>query len=75
MRHAAGAEAKPLTVSAGAGETDAFTGRNTQVFMRLGATLIRLESENLPEDQPYADLATLQIDRVKQTAQGQEFGS
>lgn len=69
-RGKAGAEAKPLEVTAGADETDAFTGRHTEIFMRLGGALIRVESEDLGEGQPYADFAKLQIDRVKKTAEG-----
>lgn len=69
-RRKSGAGAKPLKVSAGADETDAFTGRNTEIFMRLGGSLIRVASEGLREGQPYADFARLQIDRIKQTAEG-----
>ncbi|MEV6735167.1 MULTISPECIES: hypothetical protein [unclassified Streptomyces] len=70
MRGKAGAEAKPLEVKAGADETDAFTGRHTEIFMRVGGALVRVESEDLREGQPYADFAKLQIDRIKKTAEG-----
>ncbi|UNO42320.1 hypothetical protein [Streptomyces sp. MST-110588] len=69
-RRKAGSAAKPLKVEAGADETDAFTGKTTEIGMRVGAVLVRLESIDLREGQPYADFAKLQIDRIKKTAQG-----
>ncbi|MFE9845250.1 hypothetical protein [Streptomyces goshikiensis] len=71
-RRKAGADAKPLKVSAGADETDAFTGPHTEVMMRVGSALVRLESGNLTESQPqpYGDFAKLQIDRLHKTAEG-----
>ena len=73
-RRRVGAGAKPLSVSAGADETDAFTGRNTEIFMRLGGTLVRVASKGLPESEPYDDFARLQIDRIKQTVEGENAG-
>ncbi|MFI6768900.1 hypothetical protein [Streptomyces sp. NPDC050355] len=70
----AGAGAKPLKVSADTDETDAFTGRNTEIFMRLGGTLVRVASKGLPEGEPYDDFARLQIDRIKQTVEGKDVG-
>ncbi|RSO22867.1 MULTISPECIES: hypothetical protein [Streptomyces] len=67
-RGKAGAEAKPLKISAGAEATDAFTGKHTEVHMRLGGVLVRLESADLTENEPYADFAKLQIDRIKKVA-------
>lgn len=69
-RRKAGAEAKPLQISAGAEETDAFTGKHTEVHLRLGGVLVRLESTDLTANEPYADFAKLQIDRIKMTAAG-----
>ncbi|CAM5466689.1 Lipoprotein OS=Streptomyces rimosus subsp. rimosus (strain ATCC / DSM 40260 / JCM 4667 / NRRL 2234) OX=1265868 GN=SRIM_026285 PE=4 SV=1 [Streptomyces rimosus subsp. rimosus] len=69
-RHKAGADAKPLQISAGAEATDAFTGKHTEVHMRLGGVLIRLESTDLTDSEPYADFAKLQIDRIKKVAEG-----
>ncbi|MFJ3841508.1 hypothetical protein ACWGHM_34465 [Streptomyces sp. NPDC054904] len=71
-RRKAGAEAKPLKISAGADEIDAFTGPHTEVMMRVGSALIRLESSDLKESQPqpYGDFAQLQIDRLKKTTEG-----
>ncbi|MFJ3520828.1 MULTISPECIES: hypothetical protein [unclassified Streptomyces] len=71
-RRKAGSEAKPLKISAGAEETDAFTGPHTEVMMRVGSALIRLESGNLKENQPqpYGDFAKLQIDRLNKTTEG-----
>ncbi|MFF4323272.1 hypothetical protein [Streptomyces sp. NPDC001568] len=71
-RRKAGSEAKPLKISAGADETDAFTGPHTEVMMRVGSALIRLESGNLKESQPqpYGDFAKLQIDRLNKTTGG-----
>ncbi|MEU7606545.1 hypothetical protein [Streptomyces sp. NPDC041003] len=71
-RRKAGSEAKPLKISAGADETDAFTGPHTEVMMRVGSALIRLESGNLKESQPqpYGDFAKLQIDRLNKTTEG-----
>ncbi|MEU9009648.1 hypothetical protein AB0D12_07665 [Streptomyces sp. NPDC048479] len=60
----------PLEVKAGADETDAFTGRTTEIFMRIGGALVRVESEDLREGRPYADFAKLQIDRIKKTTEG-----
>ncbi|MFE2145820.1 hypothetical protein ACFXA3_29500 [Streptomyces sp. NPDC059456] len=71
-RRKAGSEAKPLKISAGADETDAFTGPHTEVMMRVKNALIRLESGNLKENQPqpYGDFAKLQIDRLNKTIEG-----
>ncbi|MFF4323736.1 hypothetical protein [Streptomyces sp. NPDC001568] len=71
-RRKAGAEAKPLKISAGADETDAFTGPHTEVMMRVGSALIRLESGNLKENQPqpYSEFAKLQVDRLNKTIEG-----
>ncbi|WP_420082612.1 hypothetical protein ACN6AT_36980 (plasmid) [Streptomyces sp. JL4002] len=71
-RRTGGAEAKPLKVSSGADETDAFTGPHTEGMIRAGSALIRLESENLKvnEHQPYGDFAKLQIDRLNRTIEG-----
>ncbi|MFI5642081.1 hypothetical protein ACIA8H_32330 [Streptomyces goshikiensis] len=71
-RRKVGADAKPLKVSAGADETGAFTGPHTEVMMRVGSALVRLESGNLTESQaqPYGDFAKLQIDRLNKTAEG-----
>ncbi|MEU4497516.1 hypothetical protein AB0F96_29720 [Streptomyces sp. NPDC023998] len=73
-RRRVGAGAKPLKVSADADQTDAFTGRNTEIFMRLGGTLVRVASKGLPESEPYDDFARLQIDRIKQTVEGENAG-
>ncbi|WP_053923813.1 hypothetical protein [Streptomyces chattanoogensis] len=70
----AGAGAKPLKVSADTDETEAFTGRNTEIFMRLGGTLVRVASKGLPEGEPYDDFARLQVDRIKQTVEGKDVG-
>lgn len=70
----AGAGVKPLKVTADTDETDAFTGRNTEILMRLGGTLVRVASKGLPEGEPYDDFARLQIDRIKQTVEGKGVG-
>ncbi|WP_406303554.1 hypothetical protein OHA61_15805 [Streptomyces sp. NBC_00885] len=69
-RRKAGAEAKPLEVKAGADDTYAFTGRTTEIFMRIGGALVRVESEDLREGRPYAGFAKLQIDWIKKTPEG-----
>ncbi|KUH40344.1 MULTISPECIES: hypothetical protein [Streptomyces] len=65
------ADVKPLKISAGADETDAFTGEHTEVMMRLGGALIRMESMQLKENEPYGELARLQVDRLKKTMEGE----
>ncbi|WP_158813124.1 hypothetical protein [Streptomyces rimosus] len=69
-RRKAGADAKPLKISAGAEETDAFTGEHTEVFLRLGGVLVRLQSADLTANEPYAQFAELQINRIKKVAVG-----
>ncbi|KOT91230.1 hypothetical protein ADK86_23855 [Streptomyces sp. NRRL F-5755] len=71
-RHKAGADAKPLQIYAGAEATDAFTGKRTEVHMRLGGVLIRLESTDLTAGEPYADFAKPQSDRIKKAAAGKK---
>ncbi|MFJ6564247.1 hypothetical protein ACIQMV_31185 [Streptomyces sp. NPDC091412] len=52
-------------------ETDAFTGQRTRIMMRVGTILVFVESQgDLREEQPYSDLAKIQIDRIKKTAEG-----
>ncbi|MEU2789449.1 hypothetical protein [Streptomyces sp. NPDC007100] len=69
-RRKAGADAKPLDISAGAEETDAYTGKHTEIALRLGGVLVRLQSADLTANEPYANFAKLQIDRIKKTAEG-----
>lgn len=39
--------------------------------MRVGTILVFVESQgDLREEQPYSDLAKIQIDRIKKTAEG-----
>lgn len=65
-----GAEPKPLKLTLNADETDAFTGDRTRIMMRVGGLLVAVESQDLREEQPYGDLAELQLDRIKKTAEG-----
>ncbi|MFX0574474.1 hypothetical protein [Nocardia nepalensis] len=65
-----GVETKPLQTSVGADETDAFTGQRTRIMMRVGGLLVLVASQDLREEQPYGDLAKLQIDRIKKTSEG-----
>ncbi|TRV76821.1 hypothetical protein FKN01_17295 [Streptomyces sp. 130] len=67
-RGKAGSRARPLDVRLETDETDAFTGPDTMIVTRLGATLVRVTSEDLPQTVPYADLAELQTTRVRQSA-------
>ncbi|MBO1337689.1 hypothetical protein [Streptomyces sp. VRA16 Mangrove soil] len=73
-RGSAGTAAKPLKVSLNTDETDAFTGPNTEIFMRLDGTLVRVASQGLSENEPYEDFARLQIGRVEQTVAGEDVG-
>ncbi|MFE3738000.1 hypothetical protein [Streptomyces sp. NPDC059134] len=65
-----GVGTKPLRLSVEADETDAFTGRRTSITMRTGALLVLVQSQDLREEQPYGDLAGLQMDRIRKTAEG-----
>ncbi|MFC8871515.1 hypothetical protein ACFUAC_28380 [Streptomyces sp. NPDC057148] len=67
-RGKAGSRTRPLDVRLDTDETDAFTGPETMIVTRLGGTLVRVTSEDLPQTVPYADLARLQTARVRQTA-------
>ncbi|MFI8483987.1 hypothetical protein [Streptomyces rubrogriseus] len=67
-RSKAGSRARPLDVRLDTDETEAFTGRETMIVTRLGGTLVRVNSEDLPQTVRYADLAKLQTARVRQTA-------
>ncbi|MEV6733374.1 MULTISPECIES: hypothetical protein [unclassified Streptomyces] len=57
-------------VDAGAEETEAFTGHTTEILMRQGTAVVRVESLDLREGEPYADFAKLSIDRLKKAAAG-----
>ncbi|WEV27797.1 hypothetical protein OYE22_23400 [Streptomyces sp. 71268] len=73
-RSKAGSRARPLEVRLDTDETDAFTGPQTMIVTRLGGTLVRVISEDLPQTVPYADLAKLQTARVRQTAAIEDVG-
>lgn len=73
-RSKAGSRARPLDVRLDTDETDAFTGPETMIVTRLGGTLVRVTSEDLPQTVPYADLAKLQTARVRQAAALQDVG-
>ncbi|MEU9593567.1 hypothetical protein AB0D84_28125 [Streptomyces sp. NPDC048193] len=73
-RSKAGSRARPLDVHLDTDETDAFTGPKTMIVTRLGATLVRVTSEDLPQTVPYADLAELQTARVRQAAALEDVG-
>ncbi|MFF4795368.1 hypothetical protein ACFY2M_37885 [Streptomyces sp. NPDC001276] len=65
-----GVEIKQLQISAGADETDAFTGQRTRIMMRVGGLVVFVKSQgSLSGEQPYGDLAKLQIGRIKKTAE------
>jgi hypothetical protein len=44
------------------------------IVTRLGGTLVRVTSEDLPQTVPYADLAKLQTARVRQAAALEDVG-
>ncbi|MGW7359069.1 hypothetical protein ACWGI0_21165 [Streptomyces sp. NPDC054802] len=68
-----GKKAKPVEIDAGAEETDAFEDADgeTMVMMRIGSVVAVVNGEGTFVVKPnYNDLAKLQIDRLKKTAQG-----
>ncbi|GGV45418.1 hypothetical protein GCM10010261_19660 [Streptomyces pilosus] len=72
-RSRAGNRARPMDVRLDADDTDAFTGPETMIVTRLGGTLVRITSEDLPQTVPYTDLAELQTARVRQAAAREDF--
>jgi hypothetical protein len=68
-----GKKVKPLEIDAGAEETEAFEEADgeTLVMMRIGSVVAVVNGDGTFVEKPnYNDLAKLQIDRLKKTAQG-----
>ncbi|MGN9791545.1 hypothetical protein ACTMTU_10685 [Streptomyces sp. OZ13] len=68
-----GKKVKPLEIDAGAEETGAFEDADgeTLVMMRIGSVVAVVNGDGTFVEKPnYNDLAKLQIDRLKKTAQG-----
>ncbi|MEV4329801.1 hypothetical protein AB0K02_04550 [Streptomyces sp. NPDC049597] len=68
-----GKKAKPVQIDAGAEETEAFEDADgeTMVMMRIGSVVTVVNGDGTFVEKPnYNDLAKLQIDRLKKTAEG-----
>ncbi|UYQ62825.1 hypothetical protein [Streptomyces peucetius] len=68
-----GEKAKPVEIDAGAEETEAFEDADgeTTVMMRIGSVVVVVNGDGTFVEKPDCnDLAKLQIDRLKKTAQG-----
>ncbi|WP_328618952.1 hypothetical protein [Streptomyces sp. NBC_00354] len=70
-----GSTPAPLTISAGADETDAFSEDisgeyGVEVMMRVGGVVIYLKGYDQRKPDNLHGLAQLQIDRIKKTAEG-----
>ena len=49
-------------------------GERSRLIYRPRFPLVRVASKGLPESEPYDDFARLQIDRIKQTVEGENAG-
>ncbi|WP_405959329.1 hypothetical protein OG239_36255 [Streptomyces sp. NBC_00868] len=70
-----GSPPAPLTISAGADETDAFSEDvsgeySVQVMMRVGGVVVYLKGYDQRKPDDLQGLAKLQIDRIRKTAEG-----
>ncbi|WP_370414560.1 hypothetical protein [Streptomyces fradiae] len=67
----ANAKTTPLTLDAGADETDAFTEEGyATVSLRVGSVVAVMFGENLPKDHDIQSFAKLQVDRITTSATG-----
>ncbi|MFF9013527.1 hypothetical protein ACF09C_11265 [Streptomyces sp. NPDC014870] len=64
-------DAKPLTVDAGADETDAYAdGDRPGVVLRVGTVVAFVFGESLPKDNDLQSFATFQVQRINTAATG-----
>ncbi|MFG3308638.1 hypothetical protein [Streptomyces wuyuanensis] len=64
---------EPLTVEAGADETEAFTERDRgDVIMRVGAVVVHLNSDDDKTTAALEQFSVLQVERIEKAAAGQE---